>query len=95
MSVRVNGPELLKTVEKTRDNRDEFEKLYEEIYTKIEEELDADFTQDGKAWTGVKADQFKKNFKAVKPDFEAAKTNIGTAATNLEGHVQTWTNFDA
>jgi len=95
MSVRVNGPELLKTVEKTRDNRDEFEKLYEEIYTKIEEELDGDFTQDGKAWTGRKAEQFKKNFNAVKPDFEAAKTNIGNAAAKLEGEVQTWTNFDA
>ncbi|MBP5678548.1 MAG: hypothetical protein J6X28_01810 [Bacilli bacterium] len=93
--VSVNGPELLNTVSKTRENKDEFEKLYEEIYALVEKELDVDFSQEGKAWTGVKAGQFKTNFNNIKGDFILARDTIEKEATHLEDEVKTWTAFDA
>ena len=93
--VSINGPELAKTAQKTRDNKDEFEKLYEEIYKLVEDEIDEDFGKDGKAWTGSKAGQFKQNFKNLKEDFTKLRDAIGTEATDLDTHVETWTKFDA
>lgn len=95
MSVRVDGPGMEKTASSIDDNMDEFKTLYEEIITRVNNDLDADFTQDGKAWTGNKAKQFKDNFKKVDPDFKVAETNIRNKATDLRGHAQTWTNFEA
>ncbi len=95
MSVRVDGPAMEKTAELIDSNADEFAKLYKEIQDKVEKELDADFTQDGKAWTGNKAQQYKNNFKKVDPDFAIAEKNIRNKSTDLKGHAQTWTAFEA
>lgn len=93
--VKINGPELLKTVQKTRDNKDEFEKLYEEIYKLVDDNINKDFGIDGLAWTGSKADQFKTNFNNVKTDFITLRDNIKNQADKLETDVNTWTRFDA
>ncbi len=93
--VMINGPELNKTAEKTRENAETFKEKYTAIMNEVKDKIVGDFTQDGKAWTGVKAQQFVDNVQATEADFIAAYNNIKKAADTLDSHVQVWTNFDA
>ncbi len=72
----------------------DFEEKYNALFQKLQDQL-TEAESEISAWWGPQATAFYEEISGKKLQFQNAKANLNSMATNLEEQAQAWDTFEA